>query len=61
MKIKGVIKMPQEIIFACPSCAYEGQKGDKCPHCNVLLVTCCAHCGNRIVGDHVELSEEQQK
>ena len=53
--------MTQEIIFACPDCAYEGQKGDKCPHCNVLLVACCSHCGNRMVGEHVQLGEEQRK
>jgi hypothetical protein len=61
MKIKGGTKMPQEIIFACPSCAHEGRKGDKCPECNVLLVACCAHCGNRIVGEHVQMTGDQQK
>jgi len=60
MKTKGGLNMPQEIIFACPDCAYEGQKGDRCPHCDVLLVACCAHCGNRIVGDQIQLKEEQQ-
>jgi hypothetical protein len=26
-----------------------------------LLVACCAHCGNRIVGEHVQISGDQQK